>query len=216
MIRLLVADVQRLYAEALGGALTAFPDLEVAGVHPTTGPDTLATVEAHDPDVAVVSYALGEMQGEALVRALLARRPRLSVIMLSWLYGPRQVEEALSAGAVGCLSTRVGLERLAEGIRRAAGGEVPIFAAETAQELAHIEERAELHRVMQERFSTLTPRELEVLRLIAGGLTAVEIARRLGVTERTARTHIYNMMSKTGTHSQVEVLALARDQGLVR
>lgn len=214
-IKVLIADAQLLFADALALALAWSPDVAVVDERPETGLAVLQTARAHHPDVALIDFWLPDMEAPVLVRELHERVPETNVIHLAWFHGPPQAQASLNAGAASFLPKSITVERLAEGVRRAHAGERPVFGEQLDRLVQTIKARADFIDLVGERFATLTPRELEVLQLLAGGLTMVEIAARLDVKQNTARTHVQNLLQKTGARSQLELVLLARDQGLV-
>ncbi|MEX2621767.1 MAG: response regulator transcription factor [Egibacteraceae bacterium] len=214
-IKVLIADAQLLFADALALALGWSPDLALVEERPQTALAVIQVVAVHRPEVALVDFWLPDMEGPVLVRELHERVPDTKVIHLAWFHGPQQAQASLDAGATGFLPKSITVERLAEGIRRAHVGEHPVFGEQLDRLMQTIAARAEFVALVGERFARLTPRELEVLQLLAGGLTMVDIAAKLDVKQNTARTHVQNLLHKTGARSQLELVVLARDQGLV-
>ncbi len=213
-ITVLVADPQSLFADALGIALQRYPSLQVLDERPESGADLIRTVGRHHPEVVVTSYWLRDMEGPAVVRAVLARAPGTKVIQLSWVYSPPPVRRSLNAGAVGFLPKTITVEKLVEGILRAKAGESLIFADEV-DTLLESDADGDSNLDVRARLAALTPRELDVLRLLATGLKVQDIARRLDITTGTVRTHVHRVLSKLGASSQLEAVAIARDQGVV-
>lgn len=215
-ISVLVCDAQPLFSDALGLALTHFEGLHILTERPA---DATAAVEATArirPDVALIDFWLEGMEAPAVAREILAHSPGTRILHLSWFHGPGQIEQSAAAGAVGFLPKGLSVAQVAEGIQRAYAGENPVFEKEVDDLIMRVEERGRYIQQVGERLATISPRELEVLRLLAVGTSSDEIARRLGIAETTVRTHIHRILTKTGAHSQLEAVALARDQGLIR
>lgn len=210
----LIADPQRMVAQALAVALRGY-DVEALDEHPDSGADTIRAVERHRPDVVLLEYWLQDMRAPAATRAILARAPATKVIALTWLPGAPHASETLKAGACGFLTKNQSLDHLADAIRRAHAGEWPIFREELEQLVGRISQRTEISETAAARFDALAPREMEVLRLIGHGWHAAEIAKHLQLAEATVRGYIRDILAKTGTQSQIEVMALARDYGIV-
>lgn len=213
--RVLVADAQYLFADALATALDACADVDPLPHRPTNAVEAIAAVTTARPGVALVDYWLPDMEGPAATRSILARVPQTRVLLLSWFHGPPQIEAGLAAGAVGFLPKSLAVAQVAEGVRRAAGGEHPVFGEELAAVAAAIAERGRYVELNARRFAALSPRELEVLRLLGGGLTADDIAQRLDIAEPTVRTHVHKILAKTDARSQLEAVAMARDVGIL-
>lgn len=214
-IRVLVADAQYMFANALAVALSHHANLSLVDEYPTTGVETISAVTTHNVQVVLVDYWLHEMDGPAVTKAILARRPQTKIVTLSWFHGPQQIETALNAGAVGFLPKSLSVEKAAEGIRRATDGEDPIFAEELEKLVGRILERRDYIEGTVRGLAQLTNRELELLRLLAAGLTVHDSARRLDITLATVRSHVHNMLQKTEAQTQLELVAIARQEGLV-
>lgn len=211
----MVADLQVLMADALAEALERRKDLEVFPERETTGPGLIAAAQEHRPDVVLVSYQLADMEGPAATRAILHRSPESKVVVLAWFWGPPQVHRAYEAGAAGFLPKGITVETLAEAIRRVQAGEAPVYEAELQGLMDRLEARQRRVDTVAARLATLTVREMEVLQLLGAGLSPRETAGRLGITEGTVRNHISRILSKTETASQMEVVARARDRGVL-
>lgn len=212
-LNVLVADAQTLFADGLALVLSHAPSLEVFDERPATGIDAVKTVSALEPDVAVFDLWLQSMNGVAATRMLAANAPGVRVVILAWFHGHDDVQQAAEAGAVEVVPKSAAVVQVEQAIYRAASS-----AGQDPQESASAEGRSEQQdddeRVWQ-RLQTLTPRELETLQLMAAGLPKEDIAGRLGVTQQTARTHVNRVLGKTGTHTQLKAVAVARAYGLL-
>lgn len=211
-ILVLVADEQRLMAEALAIALGDLPDIEVVGVHFKDGWQAVRAVIEDEPQVVLYDFWMPCVSGTAAARYLSSWAPASRVLLMSWLHGPLQVKQAAAAG-VGLVRKNITLVELAETIRRnavarppAVGGNVP--APATASDV-HLPERC------WERLRLLTPRELDVLHLLARGRGVREAATDLGITEGTTRNHIQRILRKTKLGTLLDAVELARHEGLV-
>lgn len=214
-ITVLVADAQFTFADALAASLAAWDGLDVLSCRPTSGVAALKAALDHTPDVALLDYWLPEIQGPALVHELQGRTPDTKVVHLGWFHSPTQVEESLAAGSVGFLPKSVPVAVVAEAVRRAAGGELPVFEERLARHVGAMTDHTDLVENLEERFSKLTAREFAVLQLLAGGATSLDIARSLAIAEATVRTHVQRILTKTEAGSQLRAVAMAREAGLV-
>lgn len=212
-ILVLVADEQRLMAEALAQALGDLPSIEVVGVHFKVGWEAVRAVIEDEPHVVVYDFWMPCVSGTAAARYLSSWAPASRVLLMSWLHGPLQVKQAAAAGALGLVRKNVTLAELAETIRRSAfghppavGGNVPAPATASG---GHLPERC------WERLRLLTPRELDVLHLLARGRGVREAATDLGITEGTTRNHIQRILRKTKLGTLLDAVELARHEGLV-
>lgn len=214
-IRVLVADAQRLFAQALAAALRRRHDLEVLPAHPTTGVAALAALEDHHPEVAVLDFWLREMDGPALLRAVRARTPEVAVLSLSWMHASENVLEALAAGAGGFLAKDATVGDVAGAVARIKAGETPVLAEDYAGLVGELEQRGVACDPAADRLAGLSPREVEVIRALSSGVEAAAVGSRLFISESTVRRHIHNMLEATGTGSREELVRLARAYGVV-
>lgn len=215
-IKVLVGDGHRLLAESLGIALARCEDLEVAEAWPTTGTAVLAEVVSQKPGVLLLDYWIPGSQATAMVQQIREWAPGLKIIFMSWLHGPDQIQAALDSGAVGFLPKSVSVARVAEAVRRADGGETPVFAEELGRLVEELGRRCREQEVRVERLLRLTSREVTILQALSVGGPVRDVARTLSVTPSTLRTHIHRILQKTGARSQLEAVAMARKEGLVR
>jgi DNA-binding NarL/FixJ family response regulator len=218
-ISVVVADDQELIRAGIVMLLAAQPDITVLG-EAADGNQVLALVAEHSPDVVLMDLRMPGIDGIEATRRLTADpvdpdRPT-RVLVLSTFADDDSVYPALRAGAQGYLLKHAAPQDLPTAIRRVAGGDAwldPSIAGGVIERLAQVPERAldatELH-------SVLTPRELEVLALIAQGLSNRQISEKLFVSEATVKTHVARVIMKTGCRDRAQVVALAYQSGLVR
>lgn len=214
-ITVLVVDMQPLFADALATSLERWPDFVLLDDRPSTGDAALKAAADGKPDVALVDYWMRGIPGKDVAREIRARVPDTKVIHLAWFYGPNHAQNSLASGAVGYLPKNLRVDQVAEAIHRAVAGECPVFEEETAELLGQVRLVADNVEHQKTLFNSLTTRERDVLRELARGHTADKVARRLGISYDTARTHIRNLLSKTQTSSPLEVVAKARRRGLI-
>lgn len=214
MTRVLVADTQTLFGQAVGTALDQEPDIEVIRQYPTRGRDALETIEHHQPDVVVYDNWMLEVDGPTATRALASSAPATKVLILSWYHGPVHIQAALNAGAAGFLPKSLRLDQLIEAVRRAAAGDPLVFGEELARLIEGIDERFGSGSEFGERFASLSPREMQVVRALAAA-PAAQVAESLGISAGTLKNHIHHIMAKTSTATQLEMVSLARQLGLV-
>ncbi|HUR18115.1 MAG TPA: response regulator transcription factor [Acidimicrobiales bacterium] len=212
---MLVADSQRLFGEVLGTALDLEIDLEVIPHYPTRGRAALDAIRRHQPDVVIYDQWMLEVDGPAATRVVASFSPATKVLVLSWYHGPLQIQAALGAGAAGFLPKSLRLEELIEAVRRAAAGDPLVFGEELARLVESIDDRWQGGVELEERFGSLSPREIQVLRALAGAAAPPQIAEALGISIGTVKNHIHHILAKTATSSQLEVVSLARLFGFV-
>lgn len=219
--RVLVADANLLFADALGRALGAQPGIEIVEGHPTTGLGAAKLAIASKPDLVVLDYWMREMDGATTTRYIRRWLPGARVFILGWFIAGRHAREARLAGALRCLSKTGRVERLAELLRTAASGDDPGGVGVPGQHramasFANSDARADPRpdRYL-DRMLKLSPREMEVLDAIAGGAEIASAARDLGVTVGTLRNHIRNTFVKLGAESRLQAVTMARAAGVV-
>lgn len=215
-IALLVADEDRLVAESLAVALDRCQSTKALNEYPRTGAELCQAVREANPDVVIISDPLYDMDGPAAIRAALAGKPGLKVLVTARACQPDRVREALAAGAVGFLPKSLDVATVSEAVRRADVGESPVFEDQLDQLLDIVETRGERKEQMADRLARLSPRQFEILRLMGAGLTAQQMGTHMALKEPTVRTHIQKVLEKLDVRSQVEAVAVARDLGVIR
>jgi DNA-binding NarL/FixJ family response regulator len=216
-VRIVVVDDQEVVRAGFAALLDTQPDFTVVG----TAADGTAAVRACGelrPDVVLMDVRMPVMDGiEATAQILRATRdgdgPR--ILMLTTFDLDEYVYDALSAGASGFLLKDVTAERLFDAVRVVAAGEALLAPAVTRRligEFARLRPRPGAGAIP---LATLTPRETEVLRLVAEGLSNPEIAARLVVSEETVKTHVSRMLSKLGLRDRTQAVVAAYESGLV-
>lgn len=207
-IRVLVVDDHAMVAASVALALSQEPDIVIAG---TVG--TLAaareSVALDAPDVILLDHRLPDGFGVDEIRTLKRLAPSSKVVVVSAVSDDSLLVAATEAGCSGFLSKTGKVEELIAAVRAAAAGEVVVSPALLSRLLTR------LARTTYGVGSDLTPRELEVLALIAEGLGNAAIAQRLQVSVNTVRNHVANISAKLGVHSKLEALAVAVREGLL-
>jgi DNA-binding NarL/FixJ family response regulator len=212
-IRVLLADDERLVRAGFRMILKAESDIEVVG-EAGDGVEAVEQTRKHRPDVVLIDIRMPTLDGlEATRRILAGPDPRPRVIVLTTFDRDEYVYEALRAGASGFLLKDAPEDRLVTAIHVAADGG-SIFAPSATRRL--IEEFVQRgRRKVPRELAELTPRELEVLRLIAGGLSNEEIAAKLVVSEHTAKTHVAHILRKLNLRDRTQAVVLAYESGIV-
>lgn len=207
-IRVLICDDHRVVAEGLAMVLGAQPDMEVVGV--AGGVAEVCEMEASlRPDVVLMDYALPDGDGVAATATIKAVRPDVRVVMLTSFVDVDVLVAAIEAGCSGFVTKHKAAEELTTAVRLAAEGEALVSPDMLARLLPRL--RPSYHGVGAD----LTPREREVLDLLAQGESKEAIARRLFLSANTVRNHIQNILGKLGAHSRLEAVATARREGLI-
>jgi NarL family two-component system response regulator LiaR len=210
-VSVLVVDDQPVVRQGVRAFLATQPDLAVVGAA-GSGEEALRLVAEHAPDVVLVDLVMPGMDGVETTRRLRQLSPRTQVLVLTSYDQDEHIFPAIRAGALSYLLKEIGPEELADAIRRAARGEAvlhPRVAARVVQEL---------HGTRKDQpnpFVDLSERELEVLRLIAGGLTNEEIAERLVISEKTVKSHVSNILAKLHVADRTQAAIYAWREGIM-
>ena len=213
MIRVLIADDQALVRTGFRVILDAEPDLEVVG-EAGDGSETVELVPRKRPDVVLMDIRMPNLDGIEATRRLTAlpRAPR--VLMLTTFDLDEYVYEALRAGASGFLLKDAGADELLHAVRVVAAGEALLSPSITRRLIADYARRPPASE-QPAALAELTPRELEVLRLLARGLSNGEIARELVLGEATVKTHVARAFQKLDLHDRAQAVVLAYETGIV-
>jgi len=217
-IRVLVVDDEELVRTGLRLILDAEPDLSVVGTA-SDGRQALAEVRRLAPDVVLMDIRMPGLDGLAATRRILSEPdvPPCKVVVLTTFDVDEHVFEALRAGASGFLLKDVPADQLAHAIRVAAAGEALLAPSVTRRLISAFTTRpvAAPAAVSPAGLGDLTPREVEVLALLAEGLSNAEIAGRLFVGEATVKTHVARVLTKLGVRDRVQAVIVAFRSGLV-
>ena len=214
-IRVLVCDDQSLVRSGFRMILEARPDLEVVG----EAEDGLQAVELAgqtDPDVVLMDVRMPNLDGVEATRRIVGSGNPVRVIVLTTYDVDEHVHDALRAGASGFLLKDVQPTQLVDAIRVVAAGDALLAPSVTRRLLDRFARTLPDAMPPPDSLSSLTEREVEVLRLLATGLSNAELAERLFVSEATVKTHVSSVLHKLGVRDRVQAVVLAYDTGLVR
>jgi DNA-binding NarL/FixJ family response regulator len=203
MIRVLLVDDHAVLRAGLAGLLSAQDGIEVIG-HVSDGREGAELARQHRPDVALVDLAMPVIDGIETTRRIHEVAPDTRVVILTAFSDRQQILGALDAGAVGYLLKDAEPEEIIRGVRAAADDQAPLHP-KAAQTL--------LNRETPETTRTLTPREREVLRLVADGMPNKQIARRLGIAEKTVKAHLTNVFEAIGVTDRTAAALWAHRNG---
>ena len=206
-VTILIVEDHRVVAEGLESLLGREPDLEVVGV--ATSVDEAARLgrEAR-PSVLLVDFRLPDGNGAEAVAVIRKAVPKVRVLFLSAVDSPAALMTAIQVGARGYLLKANAAEEVVSAVRRVAAGEMLIPASALAALIAEKGEQTHL-------IDTLTPREREVLRLMAQGYDNRALAKHLGVEYGTVRSHVRNLISKLEVHNKMQAVVRAAQLGLL-
>lgn len=218
VLRVLICDKLLVIRRGLRALLETEPDIEVVGLT-DSGPQAITMARAARPNVVIAGLELLGLSGVELIRQLTRpdHGPAPRVIVYSMNDTGDAVSNVLHAGASGVLVEDIGQEELAYAIRAVANGEA-MLAPSVAQRLVDwfrrrdTQPEASLSRIVQ----TLTPREREVLLLLADGMQPEEIAGKLFIEVTTVRTHIYRLRGKLDVKDRAQLVSFAYRAGLMR
>lgn len=205
VIRVLVADDHAVVRAGIVSLLSAEPDIEVVG-EAIDGDDAVAQALALQPDLVVMDVRMPRLTGDVATAIIRERAPAVRVLVLTTYESDASILSAIEAGASGYLLKAAPADELVAGVRSVAAGEVALSPAIAAQLVARVREPAP---------ATLTPRETEVLRLVADGLSNRAIGERLFVGESTVKTHLLRAFEKLGVNDRTRAVTLAMERGLI-
>jgi DNA-binding NarL/FixJ family response regulator len=203
-VRVLAADDQRVVHEGLAMLLGLLPDVEVVGTA-ADGEEVLALAGELKPDVILMDLRMPRMDGMEATRRLRERNPAIKVVVLTTYADDRSVLDALRAGALGYLTKDAGAGEIQQALHRVAGGQA---ALDPAVQRHLVEAIAAEPPTPEALPDGLTPREAEVLSLIAAGLSNAEIAERLVVSETTVKSHVNHLLPKIGVRDRAQAAGL--------
>jgi DNA-binding NarL/FixJ family response regulator len=209
-IRVVVADDQQIVREGFTALLETQADITVVG-SASDGDEAIRVCSEQQPDVVLMDVRMPGVDGIEATRRLAGTK----VIILTTFDLDDYVYDALSAGASGFLLKDAGAERLFEAVRVVAAGEALLAPAVTRRLIAEFARQRPRVRATPERLSELTPREVEVLRLVAEGLSNLEIADRLVLSDETVKTHVSRVLFKLGLRDRTQAVVAAYESGLV-
>ncbi len=211
-ITVLIVDDHEVVRSGVYAFLEAQPDLNVVG-ESKSGEEAVEMALEHNPDVVLMDLVMDEIDGVEATRKVKNASPRTQVVVLTSYHQDEFIFPALQAGAISYILKDIKMDELAEAIRRAAHGEAtlhPRVASRVIQEI-HGAKSEELNP-----YTELTDREMEVLKLIASGLSNSEIAEQLVISENTVKGHVSNILSKLHLVDRTQAAVYAWQQGIVR
>jgi DNA-binding NarL/FixJ family response regulator len=203
MIRVVVVDDHPVVRAGLRGMLAAHPDIEIAGEASSAG-EAVAAVLDHEPDVVLMDLRMPGTDGVQATRLVLARQPQCRVVVLTTYDNDADILHAVEAGASGYLLKDASPDELAQAIRAAAAGGSVLAPSVAAKLVSRL--RAP---------PVLSPREVEVLRLVSTGHTNAEIGRALFISEATVKTHLLRAFGKLSVSDRTAAVTAALALGIL-
>ncbi|MEC4573854.1 response regulator transcription factor [Streptomyces virginiae] len=216
-IKVLLADDQALVRAGFSSLLARAEDIEVVG-EAGTGDEAVRTARAVRPDVVLMDIRMPGTDGLTATGKIVAD-PHLTgcrVLVLTTFETDEYVFAALRAGASGFLTKEIEPEDLRQAVRSVAAGDALLSPGATRRVIEQFAHRPATPVDTAERLGVLTPREIEVTRLIATGLSNDQIAARLVISPHTAKTHVTRAIAKLGVRDRAQLVILAYETGLVR
>ncbi|MEW2521029.1 response regulator transcription factor [Actinacidiphila alni] len=215
VIRVVLADDEHLVRSALRAILDAEPDIDVVG-DAATGAEAVSVVRQLRPDVVLMDVRMPQIDGIRATEQILAtpteQPPR--VLVVTTFENDSAVYDALRVGAAGFLLKRAGAEELILAVRLVVRGDSVLFPAAVRRLAAEHALRG--NAAPPAWAARLTERESAVLRLLAAGLTNMEIGAKLGIGAATAKTHVAAVLAKTGTRDRTQAAIAAYESGFIR
>ncbi len=227
--RLVIVDDHDLLRAGLRDVLADPPDVEVIG-EAANGREALVLCRDAKPDLILMDIRMPVMDGIEATRAIKREHPKIVVLMITMYENPDYLFEAIKAGAAGYVLKNSPREELISAVRRALSGDSPLdqgLAAKLLRRMAHEgQERKkrsadeplppqEVHAAPRRPQEPLTPRELEVLKLVAPGKTNRQIAEELFLSANTIKVHVQHLIAKLGVSDRTQAATLAVQMGLL-
>jgi len=214
-VRVLLVDDDDLMRAGLRSVLSSDETIEVVG---EAGDGRAAVQRVHElgPDVVLMDVRMPNLDGISATREVLAARPEAKVVILTTFEQDDYIFGALRAGASGFLLKRTSPEELIGGLQTVAAGDSLLSPSVTRRVVERMARQPAPDTSSSERLKELTPREREVLELVAGGLSNGEIAAALVIEESTVKTHVKRILMKLRLRDRVQAVIFAYESGLTR
>jgi DNA-binding NarL/FixJ family response regulator len=214
-VQVLIVQDHPLLASAIARVLEGEPDMAVSGVS-ASGADAVKVADQNRPDVVLMDFRLPDMTGPAAAGTIQARHPHVAIVFHSADASEAALLDAVDAGATAYLTKDATADQIVEAVRRASRGEVLIpvdlFARAIRRQHGVLAREKEHERLLAE----FTPRELDILHLLAEGLDTAAMARRLGIAPHTVEWHVRHVIEKLQVHSKLQAVISASRQGLIQ
>ncbi len=214
-VRVLIVDDDDLMRAGLRGVLSSDPAIEVVG-EAGDGREAAYRTRLLKPDVVLMDVRMPDLDGISATRELLATFPEARVVILTTFEQDDYIFGALTAGASGFLLKRTRPEELIAAIHTIAAGDSLLSPSVTSRVIERMAGQPTLDGARDPRLAELTPRETEVLELIARGLSNGEIAAELVIGESTVKTHLKRVLAKLQVRDRVQAVIFAYESGLTR
>jgi DNA-binding NarL/FixJ family response regulator len=215
-ITIIVCDDHKMITDLLEFALKRTEEFEMV-VPPILDPTSaIAACEEHHPDVVLMDVRFpGQLNGIDATRRIKELSPESNVVVMTAVEDERLLLEAVEAGASGFLRKAEALDLLVDTVKGAARGELMVDSEVLARLMREAAQQRRVEPPVAPRFERLSPREREILTLLAAGKRNDDIATQLDISAQTVQTHVRNMLSKLGVRSRLEAVMLAARSGIV-
>lgn len=207
IIKVMIVDDHPIVRNGLEASLLADPDLELFGMA-KSGAEAMVLCKDSTPDVILMDLVMPDMDGLETTRAILDRHPQVKIIILTSFPEEDLVQRALQSGAIGYLLKNVSISTLSNAIRSAYSGQSTL-SPEATEVLIQSKSKS------QNLGNDLSSRELQVLALVAEGLSNEEIAEQLVISPYTVKNHVSACISKLGANNRTQAVKIAIDNGLL-
>jgi DNA-binding NarL/FixJ family response regulator len=213
-VRVIIVQGHPLLASAIATILESEPDLTVCGIA-RSGSDAASLAEREKADVALLDFRLADVSGPATAGMILAVIPNAAIVFHSADESESDLLDAIDAGATAYLTKSAAAAQIVEAVRRAAHGEVLIPVALFAKAIVR-QRRVRTEAAERQKLSAqFTPRELEILHLLAEALDTGAMAQRLGIAPHTVEWHVRHVIEKLQVHSKLQAVIEAARRGLI-
>jgi DNA-binding NarL/FixJ family response regulator len=214
VIKVALVDDHALLRGGVRTLLEAERDIEIVA-EASDGAEAIEKILAAHPDVVLMDVRMPKLDGIEATRRLAAAGSRARILVVTTFDSDAYVLEALRAGAAGFLLKDAPPERLADAVRTVAAGETLLDGVITRRLIESQLRQSGVREELRSRFEALTPREIDLVRRLARGLSNAELAREVHLSEATIKAHLTRILGKLGLRSRVQAVVLAYESGLV-
>ena len=212
---MLIVQDHPLLASALAWVLEGQPDLDVSGISSSVG-DALRAAAENRPDVVLMDFRLPDVSGPEAARMIQAEHTHAAIVFHSADESETALLDAVDAGATAYLTKDATTDQIVEAVRRASNGEVLIPVELFARAIARQRGAADLKRDRKQPYTEFTPRELDILNLLAEGLDTNAMSQQLGIAPHTVEWHVRHVIEKLKVHSKLQAVIAATRRGLIQ
>jgi DNA-binding NarL/FixJ family response regulator len=213
-VHVLIVQDHPLLASAISRVLEAQPDLAVSGVS-SSGADAVQAATNHRPDVVLMDFRLPDVTGPAAARMIKSAHADAAIVFHSADESETALLDAIDAGATAYLTKDATADQIIEAVRRASAGEVLIPAELFARAIARQRGVVTRKRERDQLLAEFTPRELDILHLLAEGLDTSAMSERLAIAPHTVEWHVRHVIEKLQVHSKLQAVIAAAHKGLI-